>query len=37
MLAELREGVTSAYRELRELLTTFRLGLGEEGMAGAAA
>jgi two-component system nitrate/nitrite sensor histidine kinase NarX len=32
---ELREGVNSAYRELRELLTTFRLGLGEEGFAGA--
>ena len=35
MLAELREGVNSAYRELRELLTTFRLGLGDEGFAGA--
>lgn len=35
VLAELREGVTSAYRQLRELLTTFRLGLGEEGIAGA--
>ncbi len=35
VLAELREGVTSAYRQLRELLTTFRLGLGEEGVAGA--
>jgi two-component system nitrate/nitrite sensor histidine kinase NarX len=35
VLAELREGVNGAYRELRELLTTFRLGLGEEGMAGA--
>jgi two-component system nitrate/nitrite sensor histidine kinase NarX len=35
ILGELREGVTTAYRQLRELLTTFRLGLGEEGMAGA--
>ncbi len=35
VLAELREGVASAYRQLRELLTTFRLGLGEEGIAGA--
>jgi two-component system, NarL family, nitrate/nitrite sensor histidine kinase NarX len=35
VLAELREGVNGAYRQLRELLTTFRLGLGEEGMAGA--
>ena len=35
VLAELREGINSAYRELRELLTTFRLGLGEEGFAGA--
>jgi two-component system nitrate/nitrite sensor histidine kinase NarX len=35
VLAELREGVAGAYRELRELLTTFRLGLGEDGMAGA--
>ncbi|MGB2815621.1 MAG: HAMP domain-containing protein [Burkholderiaceae bacterium] len=35
VLMELREGVNSAYRELRELLTTFRLGLGEEGFAGA--
>jgi two-component system nitrate/nitrite sensor histidine kinase NarX len=34
VLAELREGIATAYRELRELLTTFRLGLGEEGMAG---
>jgi two-component system, NarL family, nitrate/nitrite sensor histidine kinase NarX len=34
VLAELREGVNGAYRELRELLTTFRLGLGEEGLAG---
>jgi two-component system nitrate/nitrite sensor histidine kinase NarX len=35
VLAELREGINSAYRELRELLTTFRLGLGDEGFAGA--
>jgi two-component system, NarL family, nitrate/nitrite sensor histidine kinase NarX len=34
VLNELREGINSAYRELRELLTTFRLGLGEEGLAG---
>jgi two-component system nitrate/nitrite sensor histidine kinase NarX len=34
VLAELREGMTSAYRELRELLTTFRLGLGDGGFAG---
>jgi two-component system nitrate/nitrite sensor histidine kinase NarX len=35
VLMELREGINSAYRELRELLTTFRLSLGEEGFAGA--
>jgi two-component system nitrate/nitrite sensor histidine kinase NarX len=35
VLVELREGVATAYRQLRELLTTFRLGLGEEGIAGA--
>ena len=35
VLMELREGVNSAYQQLRELLTTFRLGLGEEGFAGA--
>jgi two-component system nitrate/nitrite sensor histidine kinase NarX len=35
VLTELREGINSAYRELRELLTTFRLGLGEEGFPGA--
>jgi len=34
VLRELREGINSAYRELRELLTTFRLGLGEEGIEG---
>jgi two-component system nitrate/nitrite sensor histidine kinase NarX len=35
VLGELREGVAAAYRQLRELLTTFRLGLGEQGIAGA--
>jgi two-component system nitrate/nitrite sensor histidine kinase NarX len=35
VLMELREGINTAYRELRELLTTFRLGLGEEGFEGA--
>jgi two-component system nitrate/nitrite sensor histidine kinase NarX len=35
VLVELREGVTTAYRQLRELLTTFRLGLSGEGIAGA--
>lgn len=34
VLAELREGVSAAYRQLRELLTTFRLSLGEEGIGG---
>jgi two-component system nitrate/nitrite sensor histidine kinase NarX len=34
VLEELREGVNTAYRELRELLTTFRLALGEEGVEG---
>jgi two-component system, NarL family, nitrate/nitrite sensor histidine kinase NarX len=34
VLAELREGVSGAYRELRELLTTFRIGLSEEGFDG---
>ncbi len=34
VLAELREGVNSAYRELRELLTTFRLGLSDGGTEG---
>jgi two-component system nitrate/nitrite sensor histidine kinase NarX len=34
VLEELRNGVNSAYRELRELLTTFRLGLGGEGPEG---
>jgi two-component system nitrate/nitrite sensor histidine kinase NarX len=35
VLEELRTGVNAAYRELRELLTTFRLALGEEGFDGA--
>ncbi|MBF0471666.1 MAG: type IV pili methyl-accepting chemotaxis transducer N-terminal domain-containing protein, partial [Gammaproteobacteria bacterium] len=30
--AELRDGLTSAYRQLRELLTTFRLRMDEEGL-----
>lgn len=34
VLAEMREGVSTAYRQLRELLTTFRLSLGEEGVGG---
>ena len=29
---KLRDGLNSAYRELRELLTTFRLGISEEGL-----
>ncbi len=29
---KLRDGLNSAYRELRELLTTFRLGMSEEGL-----
>ncbi len=32
ILAELREGVTSAYRQLRELLTTFRLKMDGRGL-----
>jgi len=35
VLAELRDGVASAYRQLRELLTTFRLKAGGEGLAAA--
>ncbi len=35
VLSELREGVTGAYRQLRELLTTFRLGLSGQGVTGA--
>ncbi|ABC30729.1 Signal transduction histidine kinase, nitrate/nitrite-specific [Hahella chejuensis KCTC 2396] len=30
--AELKEGITSAYRQLRELLTTFRLSISEKGL-----
>jgi two-component system nitrate/nitrite sensor histidine kinase NarX len=33
VLAELREGVASAYRQLREVLTTFRLKVGGSGFA----
>ena len=32
VLEELREGLNSAYRQLRELLTTFRLRIEEEGL-----
>ena len=32
VLSELREGLNSAYRQLRELLTTFRLRIGEESL-----
>ena len=32
MLRELREGLNSAYRQLRELLTTFRLRIEEESL-----
>jgi two-component system nitrate/nitrite sensor histidine kinase NarX len=35
VLSELREGVTGAYRQLRELLTTFRLGLSGNGVTAA--
>ncbi|WP_462322568.1 type IV pili methyl-accepting chemotaxis transducer N-terminal domain-containing protein [Halochromatium sp.] len=35
ILAELREGISSAYRQLRELLTTFRLKIGGEGLSAA--
>ena len=34
VLEELREGLNSAYRQLRELLTTFRLRIEGEGLAG---
>jgi two-component system nitrate/nitrite sensor histidine kinase NarX len=37
ILAEMREGISSAYRQLRELLTTFRLRIGGEGLAAALA
>lgn len=35
ILEELREGVTSAYRQLRELLNTFRLSMEGHGLASA--
>ncbi|TXH76689.1 type IV pili methyl-accepting chemotaxis transducer N-terminal domain-containing protein [Thiobacillus sp.] len=35
VLAELREGLNSAYRQLRELLTTFRLRIEGEGLGAA--
>jgi two-component system nitrate/nitrite sensor histidine kinase NarX len=35
VLGELREGLNSAYRQLRELLTTFRLRIEGEGLAAA--
>ncbi len=35
VLEELREGLNSAYRQLRELLTTFRLRIEGEGLASA--
>src|SRR5690606_16754422 len=35
ILDELREGLSSAYRQLRELLTTFRLKMDEDGLKGA--
>ncbi len=31
-LAELKEGLNTAYRQLRELLTTFRLQMDEQGL-----
>ena len=34
-MTELREGLSSAYRHLRELLTTFRLKVDEDGLEGA--
>lgn len=34
ILAELRTGLNSAYRQLRELLTTFRLRIGDQGFGG---
>lgn len=34
VLAELRTGLNSAYRQLRELLTTFRLRIGDQGFGG---
>jgi len=35
IIDELREGLSSAYRHLRELLTTFRLKIDDEGLEGA--
>ena len=35
VIDELREGLSSAYRQLRELLTTFRLKIDAEGLQGA--
>jgi two-component system nitrate/nitrite sensor histidine kinase NarX len=35
IVAEMREGISSAYRQLRELLTTFRLRIGGEGLGAA--
>ncbi|MEF9995055.1 MAG: histidine kinase [Burkholderiaceae bacterium] len=34
VLGELREGVSTAYRQLREVLTTFRLKVGRQGLQG---
>jgi two-component system nitrate/nitrite sensor histidine kinase NarX len=34
ILTELRTGLNSAYRQLRELLTTFRLRIGDQGFGG---
>ncbi len=35
IIDELREGLSSAYRQLRELLTTFRLKMDDRGLVGA--
>jgi len=35
IIDELREGLSSAYRQLRELLTTFRLKMDDKGLRGA--
>jgi two-component system, NarL family, nitrate/nitrite sensor histidine kinase NarX len=35
VLAELREGISSAYRQLRELLSTFRLKMDDRGLSAA--
>jgi two-component system nitrate/nitrite sensor histidine kinase NarX len=37
IVSEMREGISSAYRQLRELLTTFRLRIGGEGLSAALA